>query len=104
DARVARERVTHTRRSVTRDKEPFAVDAAAVPYEILSAGGDVELSKLIGAWRPDGLIVTPAVQGRFDEAAIRAMAATCPRPVVLALSNPTTVCEVSPGEVLAWSD
>lgn len=103
-AMVDREGLIHTRRSLSRDKEPFAVDPAAVPDEIVSAGRDLELSKLIGAWRPDVLIGTTAVRGRFDETSIRALTAICPRPVVMALSNPTTACEVSPAEVLAWSD
>jgi malic enzyme len=103
-AMVDQEGLIHAQRSLSRDKEPFAVDPTAIPGEILSAGGDVELSKLIRAWRPDVLIGTTAVQGRFDEASIRAMAAICPRPVVMALSNPITACEVTPAEVFAWSD
>jgi malate dehydrogenase (oxaloacetate-decarboxylating) len=50
------------------------------------------------------LIGITAVQGRFDEAAIRALARVTDRPVVMALSNPATACEVTPSDAFAWSD
>jgi malic enzyme len=49
------------------------------------------------------LVGTTAVGGSFDEAVLRAMAAGAPRPVVLPLSNPTSVAEAIPADVLRWT-
>ena len=103
-AMVDQEGLIHAGRPLSPDKSTFAVDPAALPEEIRNAGGDVRLSDLIRAWRPDVLIGTTAVQGRFDEESIRALADVSLRPVVMALSNPITACEVTPAEVFAWSD
>jgi malic enzyme len=103
-ALVDREGVIHAGRAATPEKRPFAIEPATLPVELLAAGGDVRLADLIEHWRPDVLIGTTAVQGRFDEPTIRAMARISDRPVVMALSNPITACEVTPAEVFAWSD
>ena len=54
--------------------------------------------------RPTMLVGTTGVGGAFDEAVIRAMAASSARPVILPLSNPTSNAEAVPAAVLAWSD
>jgi len=42
--------------------------------------------------------------GTFTEEVVRACAASTARPVVFALSNPTSACEATPADILAWSD
>ena len=59
---------------------------------------------VIDALHPTVLIGTTGQPGRFDEPIIRAMAAHVERPLVMALSNPTSKCEVVPAHALAWSD
>jgi malate dehydrogenase (oxaloacetate-decarboxylating) len=44
------------------------------------------------------------VAGAFSEAVVRAMAAHCPRPVILPLSNPTHLAEACPEDLLGWTD
>lgn len=92
------------RHDLSREKTECAVEPAAVPTALLAADGDVQLADVIDAWRPQVLIGTTAVQGRFDEATIRALGRVSARPVVLALSNPITACEVTPAEVYAWTE
>jgi malic enzyme len=92
------------RATMTPEKAEFAIDAARVPAPLREAGGGVRLADVVAAWRPTVLIGTTAVQGRFDEASIRSLAAISPRPVVMALSNPISACEVTPSEVFAWTD
>jgi malate dehydrogenase (oxaloacetate-decarboxylating) len=59
---------------------------------------------VIRHWRPTVLVGTTGIGGRFDEATIRAMARVTDRPIVLALSNPTSACEATPEQVLRWTD
>jgi malic enzyme len=71
-----------------------------------SAGATPDLVDTIRARRPTVLVGATGVAGTFSEAAIRAMAdALGPgeRPVVLPLSNPTSVAEATPADVLAWT-
>ena len=69
-------------------------------------GRDPDLVTTIRARRPTVLVGTTGVAGTFSETVVRAMAdALGPdeRPVVLPLSNPTSVVEATPAEVLAWT-
>jgi malic enzyme len=92
------------RGDLSAEKAAFAVDPAAIPSELMAAEARVALPDVIDVWRPQVLIGTTAVQGRFDEATIRALGRASGRPIVMALSNPITACEVTPAEVLAWTD
>ncbi len=42
--------------------------------------------------------------GSFDERVVRALAANSERPILFALSNPTSVCEAVPADVLRWTN
>lgn len=53
---------------------------------------------------PTILIGTTGVAGTFDEPAVRAMAASCERPILMPLSNPTVLAEARPEDVLRWTD
>jgi malate dehydrogenase (oxaloacetate-decarboxylating) len=63
-----------------------------------------DLVETIERVRPTVLVGTTAVGGTFDEHALRAMAAGIDRPVVMPLSNPTSVAEATPIDVLRWTD
>ena len=66
-------------------------------------GRDVSLLGIVQAVRPNVLIGTSTVPGAFTEDIVRAMAAHCPRPIILPLSNPTRLHEAKPADLLAWT-
>jgi malate dehydrogenase (oxaloacetate-decarboxylating) len=84
------------------DKLPFALSAAAVRELGLDPAGAFE--DVIRRLRPTILIGTCGQAGAFTEPALRALAETTSAPIVLPLSNPTSQCEATPGDVLAWTE
>ncbi len=62
------------------------------------------LEAVVAAVRPTVLIGTTGAPGTFSERVIRAMAAGTDRPIVLPLSNPTSIAEAVPADVLRWTD
>lgn len=102
-AMVDHEGVVHAGRQLSEEKAAFAVDPASWPAEILASAGEADLAEVISHWRPTILVGTTGIGGRFDEATIRALSRVSPRPVVLALSNPTSACEATPADILESS-
>ena len=88
---------------VDDDKRPFALPAAVTRYGFTPAAG-YDLETVVRQVAPDILIGTSGTPGVFTEPVIRAMAAQCPVPVVLPLSNPTAKSEATPADVLEWSE
>ena len=84
------------------DKREFALNAAELASLGLAAGAD--LLSVVQAVHPAILIGTTATPSTFTEPVVRAMAETCPHPIILPLSNPTSRCEATPAQVLAWTD
>jgi malic enzyme len=62
------------------------------------------LDRVVTAVRPTVMVGTTGVAGTFTEAAVRAMAAATPRPVILPLSNPNANTEAEPAALLAWTN
>ena len=66
--------------------------------------GQPNLLSAIEAVRPTALIGASGVSRSFDQPVIEAMARLNPRPVVFALSNPTSKAECTAEEAYQWSD
>lgn len=84
--------VTKGREKIEDNKKPFAQDHA--PAMLLEA---------IDALKPTVLIGATGVAGAFPKEAIEKMAALNERPVIFALSNPTSHTEATPAQVYGWS-
>ncbi len=65
--------------------------------------GRIGLLAVIEAVQPGVLIGTSTRGGAFDQAVVEALCRGVPRPIVLPLSNPTPLAEVTPANLLAWS-
>ncbi len=66
--------------------------------------GGSSLADVIAATEPTVLIGTTGTAGTFDEDVIRAMAGHTDRPLVMALSNPTSKTEVQPMDAIEWTE
>jgi malate dehydrogenase (oxaloacetate-decarboxylating) len=65
--------------------------------------GPIDLSRTIEKGKATVLLGLSGQPGTFSEAMVRAMCVNVERPVVFPLSNPTTSCEATPAQLLAWS-
>lgn len=62
-----------------------------------------DLAGVIRDFRPTALLGLSGQPGTFTEEIVRAMLPHAERPIVFALSNPTTSCEAQPADILAWT-
>mgnify|MGYP006280726027 FL=1 len=65
--------------------------------------GRLTLQTVVERVQPTVLIGTSTVAGAFNQSVVQSMARTCERPVILPLSNPTSLAEATPADLLAWS-
>ena len=75
--------------------------------EMANAAGlanTADLEQVVRKLRPTVLVGTSGQPGVFDEKVVRAMVEHCPRPVIFPLSNPTSMCEARPVDLLEWTD
>jgi malate dehydrogenase (oxaloacetate-decarboxylating) len=68
------------------------------------AGFEPTLLETVQNARPTVLLGLSGQSRAFTEDVVRAMAATCERPIIFPLSNPTSNCEAFPEDLFAWTD
>ena len=67
-------------------------------------GRPIGLAEVVGEIHPTILIGSSTQGGAFTEGIVTDMAAHVDRPIILPLSNPTSMCEAVPADLLAWTD
>jgi malate dehydrogenase (oxaloacetate-decarboxylating) len=83
---------------------PYARPAAEVrDWPGHGTGGGIRLAEVVRRVHPTILIGTSTQHGAFIEPIVREMAAHVDRPVILPMSNPTTLSEATPADLLAWT-
>ncbi len=85
-------------------QRPFArPDKEAVAFA-RDRDGRIGLAEVVGRVRPTILIGTSGQPGSFTEEVVRTMAVHCERPIIMPLSNPTSLSEANPADILAWTE
>lgn len=68
------------------------------------AAAGIGLDEVVRRVHPTILIGTSTVSGAFTEAVVRDLAEHCARPVILPMSNPTSLSEAVPADLIRWTD
>ncbi|KUM88192.1 MULTISPECIES: NAD-dependent malic enzyme [Streptomyces] len=90
-----------SRTDLTPEQRVYARDEA----EVRQWGGDApDLARVVAEVQPTVLIGLSTAHGAFTEEIVRTMAASCDRPVILPLSNPTSNAEADPADLARWTD
>jgi malate dehydrogenase (oxaloacetate-decarboxylating) len=82
---------------------PYGKDPAAVAGWRNAEGG-IGLREVVDNLHPTMLVGTSGVTGAFTEDVIRSLHANCERPIILPMSNPTSLAEQTPTNLIGWTD
>ena len=85
-------------------QRPYARADEEVARFARDGAGRIDLAEVVRQVRPTVLIGTSGQPGSFTEEIVRTMAASCERPIILPLSNPTSLSEADPTDVLRWTE
>ena len=85
-------------------KKDIAADPGVIGGWLPPDGGRFGLLDVVRQFKPTILIGASGQPGTFTESVIRAMHGDCARPIVLALSNPTSKIEALPAQLLEWTN
>ena len=88
---------------LTDGSRPLARQPGEVAHWQRDGQGRIPLLEVVRRSRATVLIGTSTVAGAFDQPVVEAMAAATARPIILPLSNPTTLAEARPADLLRWS-
>lgn len=85
-------------------KKELAWPAKMVVELGLAEDERANLAKVVRAYKATVLIGTSGQGGSFNEETVKAMAANTEYPVILPMSNPTSICEGIPQDIFEWSN
>lgn len=85
-------------------KSEMALSIDAAKANGLADDADRGLHSVVRAFNPNVIIGASGQAGAFDEALVREMAGKIDRPIILPFSNPTSISEARPEDLLRWTD
>ena len=94
--------VVDGRDDLTEEKRRIAVDRAHVEGWVGSPPWNLEA--VVANVKPTALVGVSGQRGAFTESVVKTVAADIDRPVIMPMSNPTSHAEVTPEEVIHWTN
>lgn len=85
-------------------KREFAWPEDMVAELGLDEMGKKSLASVVAAYKATALIGASGQGGAFDKTVIEAMASNVAEPIILPMSNPTSITEAVPEDILKWTD
>ncbi|KOY14934.1 NAD-dependent malic enzyme [Paenibacillus xylanivorans] len=85
-------------------QKPYVREAAEMKDWALNEQGQVSLLEAVKQIKPTILIGTSGVTGAFNEQVIKEMAKHVERPIIMPMSNPTSLAEAAPRSLIEWTD
>jgi malate dehydrogenase (oxaloacetate-decarboxylating) len=83
----------------------YARPAAEVAgWQLDASLGGIGLAEVVRRVHPSIMIGTSGRAGAFGEPIVREMATHCARPVILPMSNPTSLSEAAPADLIRWTE
>jgi malate dehydrogenase (oxaloacetate-decarboxylating) len=98
------ELLDNSRRDLSDEQRVYARDHKEVVNWPRNQHGQIGLAEVIGDIDATVLIGLSTVKGIFSEAIVREMARKTERPIIFPLSNPTSLSEAEPADLLAWTE
>lgn len=95
--------ITNRRSKLTEAKEKYAHE---LPDDVVFSNheGEVDLLRIVSALRPTALVGVSTIPGIFSDVVIQKMASLNERPIIFALSNPTSKSECTAIDAYRHSD
>jgi malate dehydrogenase (oxaloacetate-decarboxylating) len=85
-------------------KRELAWPAAMADKLNLNESQRTKLQRVVAAYKPNVLIGASGQGGSFDEETVTTMASVSDVPVILPMSNPTSISEATPENILRWTE
>jgi malate dehydrogenase (oxaloacetate-decarboxylating) len=92
------------RRDLSEEQKVYTKDRNEVVGWPRNQHGQIGLAEVIGKIDATMLIGFSTVKGIFSESIVREMAGKTGRPIIFPLSNPTSLSEAEPADLLAWTE
>jgi malate dehydrogenase (oxaloacetate-decarboxylating) len=94
--------VVDSRSDLTDVKQSIAVHASTIAD--WAGGPSWGLEEVVVNAKPTALIGVSGQPGAFTESVVRAVAGNAERPLIMPMSNPTSLTEVLPEDVMRWTE
>jgi malate dehydrogenase (oxaloacetate-decarboxylating) len=91
-------------KKITATQKPFIKSSKALEKWKVKDVENITLEEVVKNTKARVLIGTSGRPGSFTEEVIRTMAKYNEHPIVMPLSNPTSLCEALPEDILKWTD
>lgn len=95
--------VSDDRDRIDEHKKAMMWPAALIAELQLDVDGRKDLQQVVSAYKATALIGASGQGGAFTEGTVRAMAEHVDMPIILPMSNPTSISEAVPEDLLRWS-